>query len=167
MSLCSRQMSLCSRHRKMECRTFLNAESNITRPPRRSTIFFDHGEANAAAFIAAAFVKPLEHLKHELGILLVDADAIVFDPKHPIIAPAFGGNVYLQWLIAVKLQRVLDQVLEHLLQLCRIGVNDRQSVTDNFGAIIRDCNGKTIEHVLKTTLESINARILSFVSMRA
>jgi len=44
-------------------------------------------QADAAALVFAALVQALEHLKHALGKLHVDPDAIVCDREHPFIAP--------------------------------------------------------------------------------
>jgi hypothetical protein len=102
-------------------------------------------KSNTVAVVLRAPMQALEHLKNQLAIFFVDSDPVVLDTKQPIAVAFLGADVDVRQTIAVKLQRISDQVLKHLRQLRFVGGHRRKFVTHDFGVAFVDRDLEAVE----------------------
>ena len=103
----------------------------IVPPPSRGTAwivptvpfndFLADGQPDAVARIFGAGVQAVENDEDVLGMLGGYADAVVGDGEYPIGPSLLRRDVNDGSFGATKLDRVSNQVLEHLLQLGTVG----------------------------------------------
>src|SRR5271165_4044089 len=72
-----------------------------------------HGQADAGTRICGPLVQPLEDEENAISVLRLDADSVIRDREHPERAVAVGRDDDARRLLALELQRVAEQVLEH------------------------------------------------------
>src|ERR1044071_1519621 len=92
-------------------------------------------QANAGTFVNSASVEALEHRENALGVLLLEADAVVTDDDARAAVVALAAHFDARrHALAVELQRIADEVLQELAHLQRIGVDRRQRADDDLAA---------------------------------
>ena len=110
--------------------------------PDASTValddFLDDGEPDAVALVLPALVQPPEHLKDAVSILLVDTDAVVLNPELALAIALFGADTDQRLAVAMKFDRVADDVLKHLTELRLVGANRGEFAPHNLGAALVD-----------------------------
>ena len=84
----------------------------------------DDSKTDACSRILLLSMQTLEHLEQLVGVLGVDAYAVVLDREDPIASLAAGRNIDSQWLGSTELDRVAEQVLEHQSNLLLVGHGD-------------------------------------------
>src|SRR5512139_2040076 len=94
------------------------------------------GEADAVAAVPVLAAEALEHLEDDAEIRGVDAHAVVLHRKLPLRAGAPRRDVHARRLIAVELDRVAHQVLQHALQQAGVGAHARQGVVRDHRALL-------------------------------
>src|ERR1051326_1926408 len=79
-------------------------------------------QADAGALVNSASVQALEHRENAVGVLFLEADAVVADDDvHAAVAVLAADLDARRHALAVELQRVADEVLQELAHLQRIG----------------------------------------------
>ena len=96
--------------------------------------FLAQRQANARSGIFLAGVQPLENHKYTLGILRLDANAVVFYDELPSMACMAGTDVDLRWKVAAELDGVAYEILEQLPKLDWVDMDRRQGVGSDFSA---------------------------------
>jgi hypothetical protein len=90
--------------------------------------FLTNRQANASARICRAAVQALKHQEDTLGILWINADAVVPHRKNPVMILTRHPHMHVGWLIAMELDGITDQVLEQLDELARIRCHHWQRI---------------------------------------
>ena len=87
---------------------------------------FDDGEAEASAadLARACAVRAVKSLEYTLGMLRQNALACVRDRYYILSVNRFAGDGYTS-AVAVKFDRVIDEIRQHLFEPNRICKNDR------------------------------------------
>src|SRR3954451_3777862 len=70
------------------------------------------GEADTGSAVLLAGMEPLEHAEDALGLVGIDANAVVRHGEAPGFALPFGRHVHLGPPVIGELERVREQVLE-------------------------------------------------------
>src|ERR1051325_108074 len=84
-------------------------------------------QADAGTFVNSSSVQPFEHRENALGVLLLEADAVVTDDDARAAIVALAAHFDARrHALAMELQGVADEVLQELAHLQRIGVDRRQ-----------------------------------------
>jgi hypothetical protein len=73
-------------------------------------------------------VQALEHLEYLRGIAGIDPDAVVIDGELPGIAALLRADMHPRRVRAAELERVGQQVAEHLLELAGVALHHRQGI---------------------------------------
>src|SRR4051794_20490286 len=81
------------------------------------------GEADAGALVFLARVEALEDLEDAVRVARLDPDPVVADREAPPGALLLRVDLDARWLRATELQRVGQEVLEHLSQLRLVGAH--------------------------------------------
>src|SRR5947209_2114816 len=94
--------------------------------PDAPAVALDHlfadGQPDARTRVLLAVVQALEDQENALGVLRLDADAVVAHPKEPVTVLAAGADVDPGRLaVLAELDGVAEQVLEQLQQLGLLG----------------------------------------------
>src|SRR5208283_1042016 len=89
---------------------------------------FADGQPNAGAGILLAGVQALENLENPLGILRLDADAVVAHGKEPAAGLLLDTDVDFRRALAAELESVADQVLKQLHDLRGVHRQARQGI---------------------------------------
>ena len=71
-------------------------------------------QATTSPRILTAGVQPLKHLKKACGLARLNANPVIADSKAPVSAVPLGRHMNAGRFFAVKLQRIANEVLEHL-----------------------------------------------------
>src|SRR5262249_13205569 len=90
-------------------------------------------EANPGARILTLAVQALEGDEDALGILRVDADAVVPDAEEPLTVRCLGVDLDDRRLLLAKLEGVAEQVLKQLHELGAIRADDGQGTVGDLG----------------------------------
>src|SRR5918992_302554 len=89
--------------------------------PDASAVALDHlladRKPNAGTRVFALVVQPLEHHEDALEVLRLDADAVVAHRKLVAFAPVLDRDVNARHVLRAELERIADEVLEHLREL--------------------------------------------------
>ena len=72
------------------------------------------GQSDARALVLGPTVQPPEGPEDLLGILGLDADAVVFHPENLLSIPFLEGQLDDRALPPAKLQRITDEILVEL-----------------------------------------------------
>src|SRR6266568_2722364 len=95
------------------------------------------GEADAGAGVLGAGVQPLEDDEDPVHVLRIDADPIVPDGEQPFLAVGSGRDVDRRSHCGpAELDRVPDQVLEHLREAAGVSVDRRERAARHRGAAL-------------------------------
>jgi hypothetical protein len=100
--------------------------------------FLADGEADARAGVFGAGVQPLKHLEDPLGVLRLNADAVIADGEQPALRMLRGGHRHPRRLIAMELDGVADEVLKELHELAFVGHDGRQPAMRHRRALLVD-----------------------------
>ena len=79
------------------------------------------GQADAGARVLGAGVEALEDLEDALGVLRLNANAVVLDGKQPLTLAVPGGDMDARRVLAPELDGIGDEVLENQHELRHIG----------------------------------------------
>src|ERR1039458_8983579 len=90
--------------------------------------FLADGEPDASAGKLFGTVQALEEGENALGVLRLDANAVIAHREDPVVAFQDRGNVYPGRVRPPEFDAIADQVLEELHQLGRIRLDYRQFV---------------------------------------
>ena len=83
------------------------------RPPWRSMIFLQIAKPMPVPGYSLPCAT-LEHLEEPLGLLRVNADAVVPDGKPPVLVLLDSGDMNPRGVLTAELEGVADEVLQHL-----------------------------------------------------
>lgn len=111
--------------------------------------FLAQCQANTRARVAAARVQTLENDKNPFSILWGNAHAIIAHRKHPGAIAMLGPDMDDRRLRAAEFQRVAEEVLEYLEQLCRVSHDRRQWPMRHAGLALLDSDRQVSLHVLE------------------
>src|SRR5258708_22950002 len=95
--------------------------------------FLADRQPNSCPGIMFARVQPLKDPENTLEVLRVDTEAIIADAKDPASILPLGGNADLGLDFPAELERVADQLLEHLHDLRRLRRQSCQPPASNLG----------------------------------
>src|SRR5204863_7396433 len=107
-------------------------------------------QPDAGARTVGPGMQALEEHEYPLGVLRLDADAVVADGEapvgaglprpavHPRLNPRLGRDLHARRLLAVEFDRVADQILEDLAQLQAVRHYGRQVIARNLAAGLGD-----------------------------
>ena len=79
------------------------------------------GEADTSPLVLLSGVQSLEQHEELVLVHRVDAYAVILDGKEPLLALVLGGDVNSGHILSMKLDGVVDEVLEHLRDLDIVG----------------------------------------------
>src|SRR5882757_10579209 len=103
-------------------------------------------QSNSAAVKFPALMQALEHLKYPLTELGVDSDAVIRHRKSPHTVFPFCRDVDPRRAIGAKLDRIADQVLDHLPEFQFVAYDNRQWMHMNPGAAFDDRGRQPFDH---------------------
>jgi hypothetical protein len=101
--------------------------------------FLGDRQADPAALVFAPAVQALKHLEDALRILLLDADPVVRDREYHLAV--LGDRVdpdVRRPVLGMELERIAEEVLQHLPKLDLVGEHRRQIAAFDPGAGLRD-----------------------------
>jgi hypothetical protein len=78
--------------------------------------FATDGQSNARALVFSTTVQPHERLEDLLGILGLDADTVIFNPKDLVLFPFLEGQLDDRKRISGEFQSITDKILVELRQ---------------------------------------------------
>jgi hypothetical protein len=83
-------------------------------PPMPLDDLTTDGQSDARALVTGSTMQPPERLEDLLGILGLDADAVVFHPEDRVTLPLLDGQPDDRALIGTELQGIADEILVEL-----------------------------------------------------
>jgi hypothetical protein len=85
-------------------------------------------QANTGPGVGRLVVQALKHAKNAVGILRVDANAIVAHGEDPFLIRACYAYMHSWLLIPMELDGITDEVLHQLDELSRVPYDGRQRI---------------------------------------
>ena len=123
------------------------------------------GKPHSGAFICASSVQSLKKGKDALGMLLIEADAVVFHKYQLGFAPFAFGRVAVNfdqaWFFSMELQSIGDQVLEKLAHLAGLCLDNGQVIHCYVGLIFPYLPFQVSQHPLHYQPEIDGAKACS------
>src|SRR4051794_32634296 len=75
-------------------------------------------QSDSGSFVRSASVQALEHRENAVGVLLLEADAVVGDDDVRAPVDGLAGDLHARrYALAMELQRVAGEVLQELVHL--------------------------------------------------
>src|SRR5260221_579844 len=129
-------------------------------------------QADARSVVFSAAVEPLEHREYAIGVLVIEADAVVgHSDRHLAGRHAAGDLDDRRHVLAVELESVGGEVLQELAHLQRVGVDRRELADDDAAIHLMRAHLQIMRHLGRDRaeidgLERMGARRASSCSVR-